>query len=37
MSVTKNLKGTQDMKNLQSNLKDAQMQKHERQAEVEPL
>jgi hypothetical protein len=37
MSITKRLKGTQDMKKLQSELKIVQTKKQERQAELEPL
>jgi hypothetical protein len=37
MSITECLKGTQDMKKLQTELKAVQMQKQERQVELEPL
>jgi hypothetical protein len=37
MSITERLKGNQDLKKLQAELKATQRQKHERQAEVEPL
>jgi hypothetical protein len=37
MSITERLKGNQDLKKLQADLKAAQMQKQERQVEVEPL
>jgi hypothetical protein len=37
MSITECLKGNQDLKKLQADLKAAQMKKQERQAEVEPL
>jgi DNA repair exonuclease SbcCD ATPase subunit len=37
MSITERLKGTQDMKKLQTELKTVQTKKQERQAELEPL
>jgi hypothetical protein len=37
MSITKHLKGTQEMKTLQTELKTTQMNKQERQAQLEPL
>jgi hypothetical protein len=37
MSITERLKGTQEMKTLQTELKTMQTQKQERQAELEPL
>jgi hypothetical protein len=37
MRITVFLKGTQDMKNLQTNLKIVQTNKQEREAELEPL
>jgi hypothetical protein len=37
MSITEHMKGTQDMKKLQSELKTAQTKKQARQAELEPL
>jgi len=37
MSITKHLKGTQEMKNLQIELKTEQTKKKERQVELEPL
>jgi hypothetical protein len=37
MSITERLKGAQDMKNLQAELIEVQMQSQERQAQMEPL
>jgi peptidoglycan hydrolase CwlO-like protein len=37
MSITERLKGTQEMKNLQMELKTAQTNKQARQAQLEPL
>jgi hypothetical protein len=37
MSITERLKGTQDMKKLQAELKVAETQKHEIQVQMEPL
>jgi len=37
MNITECLKGTQEMKSLQAELKTSQIQKQERQAELEPL
>jgi hypothetical protein len=37
MSITERLKGTQEMKTLQTELKTMQTQKQERQVELEPL
>jgi F0F1-type ATP synthase membrane subunit b/b' len=37
MNITEHVKGNQDLKKLQADLKAMQRQKHERQEEVEPL
>jgi hypothetical protein len=37
MSITERLKGTQEMKNMQMELKTAQTNKHARQAQLDPL